>query len=554
MMRKDFNNYCVAIACGLLVMLPLAAIRAEEPDDSVTLHGSGLHGYIGFESTMPPNKADYAAGVGFYSAVWPLIDRPLEHFQIGLASTWIIPDNSDNKTTPLAPKGTYARDNWPERAPTYAAVFQTVEGGLGYWAGNQFPYGPPKFSMNATPQCYDYEVGSPGWGFFRSGQPLPDDQLGVAQLSNRILIPPDGLPFAGNPMGEFFGYTYMALPLTEAVPGDPAKGLAPTGDQSWTCFVSAENFNGPLAYYIPETWSKVGQLFEYPFIFGRGLDSRGGDANGGAMEINTVPRFDAQDANGVGYSKIPKLQFPVDQLGRSVLVQDVTFYSKAALYDQVKRWREGGPASEPLFDQQAAWHSKLTTRSPRYDLDGKPITQVEQRCDTAVFDEMTWGMTWPDKSDTGLAEFPQYFRHEGERRVAIEASDVPPETGLLTHEFATKKQSRPYSAPLVGAWKTPGPSSETHRVRLADGSTVTYAWYRFVDQPSLQQHQYSDEKKLQLQALVEQIHKHWTLDRDYMPPPSYGKKVSLDPALLVTPPEGKQVGYVPIVIGQAKDR
>ena len=23
-----------------------------------------------------------------------------------------------------------------------------------------------KFSMNATPQCYDYEVGSPGWSFF----------------------------------------------------------------------------------------------------------------------------------------------------------------------------------------------------------------------------------------------------------------------------------------------------------------------------------------------------------------------------------------------------
>jgi len=26
--------------------------------------------------------------------------------------------------------------------------------------------------MNATPQCYDYEVGSPGWSFFYSDKAL----------------------------------------------------------------------------------------------------------------------------------------------------------------------------------------------------------------------------------------------------------------------------------------------------------------------------------------------------------------------------------------------
>jgi hypothetical protein len=35
-----------------------------------------------------------------------------------------------------------------------------------------------------------------------------------------------------------------------------------------------------------------------------------------------------------------------------------------------------------------------------------------------------------------------------------------------------------------------------------------------------------------------------------MPPPSSGELVSLDPALLVTPPEGLERGYVPIVTGQ----
>ena len=79
---------------------------------------------------------------------------------------------------------------------------------------------------------------------------------------------------------------------------------------------------------------------------------------------------------------------------------------------------------------------------------------------------------------------------------------------------------------------------------------MTYSWYRFVDQPSFQQYKFSEEKKAKLQALVEKIHKTWPIDRDYMAPPSRGKLVALDPALLVTPPKGLEVGYVPIVTHQ----
>ncbi len=278
----------------------------------VTAHSDGLHGYIGFSASRPPARSEYSAGMGFYSAVWPLIDQPLANFQIGLAGTWITPDNSDNKDKPLAPEGTLAR-TWKERGPTWDSVFQTVEGGLGYWAGNHFRYGPPKFSMNATPQCYDYEVGSPGWSFFYSNEALPDNRLGIAQLSNRLLIPPDALPFQGNPNGEFLGYTWMALPFTDPTAGDP-----PTGDQSWTCFLSAANFKGPIAYYIPETWSKIGKLFKYPFIYGRGLDARPGNMGGGAMEINTVPRFDSTDAQGVRLFQDTQAAVPGGQPGESV--------------------------------------------------------------------------------------------------------------------------------------------------------------------------------------------------------------------------------------------
>lgn len=155
------------MATGLVVLgVSVEQIQAQTPSPgTVTSHSEGLHGYIGFGHEKLPAEGKFTAGMGFYAAVWSLTEEPLADFQIGLPSAWITPDNSDNKTRALAPEGTLAR-TWKERGPTWDSVFQTVEGGLGYWAGNHFRYGPPKFSMNATPQCYDYEVGSPGWSFF----------------------------------------------------------------------------------------------------------------------------------------------------------------------------------------------------------------------------------------------------------------------------------------------------------------------------------------------------------------------------------------------------
>ncbi len=525
------------------VAQPKDAPKAEA--GKVTARSNGLHGYIGYSATRPPARSEYSSGMGFYSAVWPLIDQPLANFQIGLPSAWITPDNSDNKDKPLAPEGTLAR-TWKPRGPTWESVFQTVEGGLGYWAGNHFRYGPPKFSMNATPQCYDYEVGSPGWSFFYSNQALPDNRLGIAQLSNRLLIPPDALPFQGNPNGQFLGYTWMALPFTDPTTGDP-----PTGDQSWTCFLSAANFKGPIAYYIPETWSKVGKLFNYPFIYGRGLDARPGNMGGGAMEINTVPCFESQDPQGVVYSKIPKLQFPVDSQGRTLLVQDVTYYSKAALADAFKNWRSGGPACSGRFEEKGAWKSTLSTRTTRYDQAGKKLAGVERVFNTKVFDGNVWGLEWFNSDISPNGVFPQYYKHVGEERLPVAAKDVPAQTKLAAQDFKVARPGEPYTSPTAGAWTRPGPKRGPFTVKLVDGSLVTYSWYRFVDQPSFQQYAWSDEKKAALQAFVEKVHANWPIDRDYMAPPSHGSLVSLDPALLVTPPTGLEVGYVPIVTHQS---
>jgi hypothetical protein len=384
-------------------------------------------------------------------------------------------------------------------------------------------------------------LASPGWSFFYDAQALPDDQLGVAQLSNRVLIPPDGLPFAGTPQGHFMGYTWMALPFRAA-----QTGTMPTGDQAWTCFLSAANFKGPIAYYIAETWSKIAAKFNYPYDFGRGLDARRGSLGGGAMEINTVPYFEARGNDDRVYRKIPELLFPVDSQNRSVLVQDVHLYSKSAMFDAFAAWRDGGAAVPARFAAAGEFKAALQTNDIGYRQNNQALNGVNEVAKPAVFDEYMWGLQW----SSSFGRFPRYFRVQDNQATAIDASEVPEETGLAEQMFPEAAAGNPYTSPMSGAWAAPGPATPNQTTQLADGSTVTYRWYRFVDQPSFQQYNMSQADKDKLQAFVEKIHATWTPDKDYMAPPTVGALVTLDPGLFVTPPQGLEVGYVPIVVGQ----
>lgn len=544
----------VNIAAIALATLAGPELRAQPPVDA-ELASRGLHGYIASRAERVP--AEFHYGAGFYASVWPLISRPIAGFQIGLPSTWILPDNSDNTTEPLCPPGTLPRDSWPERGPTYDTVFQTLEGGLGYWAGNRFHYGPPKFSMNGTTDCYTNEVASPGWSFFYNSRPLADDRLGIAQISNRLLVPPDGLPFSGAPNGELLGYAYMALPLTDA-----RNAPQPTGGFSWTLFLNAANFKGPLAYYIPECWSRISR--DHPPAAGRGLDAR--IASGrvdGSMEINTVPKFIARDEAGAAWTKIPELRFPVDASGRTTLVRDVALYSKAALYDAVLAWRRGGEAPKGAFAAAGTVRPKIATGRVGYKQDEREIDGIHELATPTIFDDGAFGLQWKAPSADGFARFPQYFRDgaakqgekDGEKdgkRVAVDASEVPESLGLREREFPPPNaKPEPYSAePLAGAWAKPGPVAGPFTAKLVDGSTVTYHWYRFIDQPVFAQCGFSDAERAALQSLIERMHRAWPIDGEYLAPPRAGTLASFDSNLFVTPPKGMEVGFVPIVVRQ----
>ena len=165
---------------------------------------------------------------------------------------------------------------------------------------------------------------------------------------------------------------------------------------------------------------------------------------------------------------------------------------------------------------------KTQTRTPSFDQAGLEISGVENVFDTRVQGDNAWGLEWLDGSTNTYGNFPAYFRHEEGHLVAISAADVPEETNLLEKEFKLAVPGEPFTSPAKGAWTNPGAVAGPFKVKLADGSLVTYYWYRFVDQPSFQQYQWSKAKKEKLQAFVERIHAEWPIDRDYMAPPTVG--------------------------------
>jgi len=547
-------SLCRFSACFLIMFLAIGEYPIAADSPKPRLVSQGLSGYVSMDVPAPPD--DYGYGVSLYSTAWPLLESPLRDFQIGLASIWIVPDNRKIEY-PLLPTGTVARDNWPERGPSYRDVFQTIEGGLGFWASTRFGSTTAKFRMNGTPNGYNHEISSPGWGFGNTTA-LQPEQMGIAQISARLLVPPDGLTFRDGTCGELFGYAWMVLPLTE--PKSTTSGLpVATGNQCWTLFINAKNFKGPVAFYTPATWSRISR--RHAPAVGRGLDARPGLVTGGAIEINTVPRFVGTDAKGTVYTRIPRLQFPTDNQGRTILIHNLTHYSKEALYRQVEQWLAGREAASGKFNVQGAVvpPCKAEPLDVRQGSERAPIRGCESWVETRAFDKTTFGLQWkpsvlePWTGSMRRGAFPEYCRQEGKELLAVTADAVPDETGLKEARFKPAITNQSYTSPETrdSCWKKPGPKAGPFQAQLSDGSVVTYWWYRFIDQPSLQDADLSESEKNRLQTIVEKLHTHWTMDKEYLPPPEMGTLAALDASLIVTPPKGLEVGYVPVATRQS---
>jgi hypothetical protein len=174
---------------------------------------------------------------------------------------------------------------------------------------------------------------------------------------------------------------------------------------------------------------------------------------------------------------------------------------------------------------------------------------------------------------------------EGDRYLKLDAQGTPtviPETdvpdgilgALALRSFQPSRANDgrylgPPAATEEACFDMPGPAPADSRLyctRTETGLWLGFKWYRFVDQPELNQvfaslpDSEQEDAKCYMQARIERLHEAQQ-DSSAMPawfePPQGdgtlpGSKASLDPNLLVTPPDGMEVGFVPITVFERK--
>lgn len=507
-----------------------------------------LAGYLLVPNEKVPET--FNAGFSMYVTAWPLLDQyPGQRFQTGLFGTWMFAKNE---------------------APPPLKLYSDIEGGLGWWRDTEFATETPKFIMGGVAPNFSEWANGPGAGKGRDWD-QPKGKYGVAQLSPWVLWPPDGLNLKQGTCDELFGYGYLPLPLTAAKTTTAGTDL-PTGDQSWTLFLNTRNFKGPVAFFTPYFWSR-GAVAE-PRFRGLLLDSRPSNPNRALqMETQHIPSIQALDAKGDTYARVAPSYFPCTPEGDTMLVHRITSYNRAALWDSVRAWFDGGATANGAINQAGAVLHEFSGKGGatwRIYPDGSPKEDRVPLDWTAFAEPMAinpntfgyrWDPKWVKRTDSGQGprmKLPEYFqlvKKNGKSHWApLPADQVPAETGLAKASFKqpAARQPKTYLTPddPASCWKKPGPKAGPFQAHLGDGSVVTYYWYRFADQPAILNADLTDQERESLQARVEKIHRTWKPDRDYLPPPATGTLAGLDPAVIVTPPPGLEVGYVPIATRQ----
>jgi len=507
----------------------------------------------GFTWITKENIPDQSFGAGFstYSAAWPIFKNypGSNGFQMGLGSSWMTTQRSGDEPDDF---------------------YTTIEGGLGWWRDTRFGTKVPKFIHGAVSLNFHSWANGPGAGRsvnLGNGQrdwSSSGGKYGVAQLSNRLLWAPDGLNMAQSLNGEMLGYGHFPLPLTEPIEG--------TGRQCWTLFLNATNFKGPATFVLPTFWTEP--ILFNPDLEGHLLDTRPSNPNVPlGIEHALSPGLMSFESAGNLYAKIERLQFPANNGDFSMIFNQFSAYSEDALWNNLDSWFNGGPAVQAGINPDGVYQANFLNNGGdliaeisdglqngfKFPINSDYISTVQQNANTMGFEFDLDKITKKD----GLFIMPEYFELSSNNKWgAIEEADVPLETNLIDAKVPITPRSQiPYVTPLEpdcawqdpdGPWNNPGPTAGPFTADMGDGSTLTYYWYRFVDQPAIIHADYPEDVRETMQTRAELLHANWSHTDTYIADPQVGHIATLDPQTIVQPPAGLEVGYVPIVTRQQK--
>jgi len=434
-------------------------------------------------------------------------------------------------------------------------------------------------------------------GTFLNDRPQPCTTLGgAARISNRMLIPNSFVHFDSQDgdIDGFMGYMLTRTPIGKRSEEDEAN--------YWTIIIDANNFSGPVMYmtawfwdqrinWHPKSvsWSDPRALIAYI--------AQGFEGSIGTMVL-TQP-------DGQKWIKTNEVQFPRDNGSETTTL----FTGHSQFHTD---W--ASKAMEPMLsgtgssNKQTVAHVLETYQKKRLKPDclspeeysrwSLETDETEDEPETEIIgfgigDELPAEGDYLDTSneaschtrlsldtdklscDDSWCRTTKYIyqKKQGKDYSPLTTKEVPKDTrralDLLDFEPTRQNDGR-YLGPPDKTEKVcfnkPGPAdSRLYCTRTQSGTWIGFKWYRFVDQPELNQVFASIKKKSErdearcfMQARIERLHDAQNADSGGSIPRWFDapqgaeelpkEKVSIDPALLLTPPVGMEKGFVPIPV------
>ena len=248
----------------------------------------------------------------------------------------------------------------------------------------------------------------------------------------------------------------------------------------------------------------------------------------------------------------------------SIALNSPTAYDQTALWNAVQQWfTNNGPAPVGPFNARGAALQTLGGGSFGWGIYDSPLGSVPLVTGTTMgfynADSATWGYKWGTNQvsytqfadGTPAAVMPEFYQLQAGKWTPVSAATVPSQLASVTFDSGSPPATPgTYTVPSDPVWTNPGPAAGPFQARIEDGNVVTYYWFRFADQPAIMKAGLTPAEREQLQANMVKIHSAWTNGGTYLAPPTMGTLCDVDPALLVTPPPGLEVGYVPVASNQ----
>lgn len=465
----------------------------------------------------------------------------------------------------------------------------SVEGGMGYWEYT-LETSHVKWMLPGSTSA-NYEVYG---GTLLNDRPQACTSLGGAvRVSNRFLIPNDFVGFdGGSAVDGFLGYMLTRTPIGKRSPTDDAN--------YWTIVIDAANFAGPVMYMATHfwdmrtnwhpnssSWSDPRYLIGYIAEGFEGAIGAQKVTDGGSAWYRTNAWAFPQDVGTSGRRNASTLftghaQYNSDWAASAVdAVLDGSASQASAVLAASRANRVVPACNDPLQSVPA------DQRKLRIEADGVGLWS-DFGVDIASFDAtesaangcpMTLDLD-PTQLDCESTEGfcavgTTFLRSTGTGAAdstLVQPDAVPADVKSAlegaTFEPHRRNDGRTLSpaASEQACFAASAADGQLFCARTSGETWIGWRWYRFVDQPELNQVFASlpeDERaaaKCFMQARIERLHAAQQGEsgpvRWFDPPQGVGalpqSLVTIDPALILTPPAGLEVGYVPVPVYQKK--